>query len=156
MPTRRRPARTESPGAKSDPRTVLDDPGAPQLALFVGWIPAAVAAVIGGIAVAILTSTFDAFVVIALAGTVVGYVVCLFCMFGIGLALAKRNISARVADWVFGGIMLSGAAGAIVVAILGSIGLHLAGIAGVAAVGLVIAVVAYVVLTDTSGQPPLP
>ena len=63
------------------------------------------AAVIGGIAVAVLSRSFEAFVIIAAAGTVVGYVVCLICVFGIGQPLAKR-LSPSVADWMFGAFML--------------------------------------------------
>lgn len=153
----RRNARPKDPARVSPtgPRTVFDDPGSSQIALFVGWIPGAVAAVIGGIAVAILSHSFEAFVIVAVAGTVVGYVVCLICVFGIGQPLAKR-LSPSVADRLFGGFMLSGAGAAIVVAILGFIGLHLAGIAAIVAVGFVIVVVAYMVLTDSSGRAPLP
>ena len=57
---------------------------------------------------------------------------------------------------MFGAFMLSGAGAAIVVAILGFIGLHLAGIAAIVAVGFVIVAVAYVVMTDSSGRAPLP
>ena len=156
VPRRRQPAETEGPVADVPPRTVLDDPGSTQIALFAGWIPAAVAAVIGGVVIAFLSGRIEALPVVAVSGTVVGYVVCLICLFGIAQPLAKRGLSSSAADRAFAGSMLSGAPAAIVVAVLGSIGLELAGIAAIVAVGFVIVVVAYFLITDSSGRAPLP
>jgi hypothetical protein len=105
-------------GPRSGPRTALDDPGSAQAALLAGWIPVGVAAVVSGVLVGIATSSFGTVVLAAVGGTVIGYVVCLICAFGLGFPLSKRELSPMAADRVFSALFLSGAPAAVAVAVL--------------------------------------
>ena len=104
--------------SQTGPRTVLDDPGAAQLGCFLGWLPAAIAAAISGIVIGIASASFLAFVVVAVAGTVVGYALCLISLFTIGSWFSKRALSPRAAEVVYWALMLSGVPAAIVVALV--------------------------------------
>jgi hypothetical protein len=112
------PARMSEAG----PRTILEDPGAAQLGCFLGWVPPAIAAVISGIVVGIASASLLAFAVVAVAGTVVGYVVCLVSLFTVGAWFEKRarlrRLGARAAEVVYWTMMLSGVPAAIAVALL--------------------------------------
>ncbi len=79
------------------PSSALDGDGTLYAFLFLGWIPPAVAAVVGGLIVAFATGNIFALVGVALVGTVVGYVACLAVLFTIGNLLAGR-VGERVAN----------------------------------------------------------
>jgi hypothetical protein len=109
-----------SPDARgpAPPRTILDDSGATQAVLFGGWIPGAIAAVVGGLVVGLASGSFPVFAIIVVAGTIVGYVVCLCCLFGIGSRLSKLELTPAAANRAFNLIMLSGVPAALAVAIV--------------------------------------
>ena len=99
--------------------TALDDPGTTQAFLFLGWIPPAVAAVVGGVVVAFATGNALAFVGVALGGTLVGYVVALVVLFALGWVLAGR-VGERVANLFLVLVVAVSVAAALAVAVAAS------------------------------------
>lgn len=105
-------------GGGDPPRTILDDSGAVQAALFIGWIPGAIAAVVGGLVAGLASGSFPVFAIIVVVGTIVGYVVCLCCLFVIGSWLSKLWLSPPAANRAYNAIMLSGVPAALAIAIV--------------------------------------
>jgi hypothetical protein len=77
--------------------TALEDPGTAKAFLILGWIPPAVAAVVGGVIVAVATGNVLVLLGVALGGTLVGYVVGLVALFTVGWFLSPR-VGKRVAN----------------------------------------------------------
>ena len=99
--------------------TALDDPGTTQAFLFLGWIPPAVAAVVGGVIVAAATGNLGALLVVALGGTIVGYVAGLVVLFAGGGFLAGR-VGERVANGFLVFVVAVSVAAALAVAVSAS------------------------------------
>ena len=113
------PNTTQGQDTGDDPApTALEDPGTGQAFFLLGWIPPAVAAVIGGVMVAFATGNPLAFVGVALGGTLVGYVTGLLVLFTFGGAL--EGVGARVANLFLVLVVALSVAGALAVAFAAS------------------------------------
>jgi hypothetical protein len=137
------PARAERDAHPPQP---LDDSGAIQAVLFLGWIPAVLTAVICA-AVLWVIGRPEASLVTLVGGPVVGYVACLTLLFAGGKALSSIGVSARVQDLFIGVTILIGVPVAFAIAMVSadpSLGLQ----AAVAAIGWVGLVVAYLWVTE--------
>jgi hypothetical protein len=124
----------------------LDDPGAVQAVLFLGWLPPLITAVICAAALWVIGRP-EAAVVTLVGGPIVGYVVCLTLLFAGGNALRSIGASARVQELFIGVTVLIGVPVVIALAIVSadpSLGL----LATAVAIGWVVLVVAYFVVTD--------
>ena len=81
------------------PKTALDDTGTTYAALFGGWLPGGIAALVGASVVWIITRDWTAVLVALLGGTLAGYVVCLTLVFVVGFRLSRAasGLSRRTA-----------------------------------------------------------
>ena len=98
--------------------TALEDPGTGQAFLLLGWIPPAVAAVVGGVMVAFATGNPLALVGVALGGTVVGYITGLLVLFTFGGVL--EGVGERVANLFLVLVVAVSVAAALAVALAAS------------------------------------
>jgi hypothetical protein len=133
--------------------SALDDPGTTQILLFVGWIPPAVAASVSGIILAIRTGNLWALAVVAVGGTVVGYITSLTVLFTIGWYLQRR----RVRGWAIRAFVFidvaAGVVAAVAIGILASIAISLALQATGVAIGFVVVVVVVIALLEARSSP---
>ena len=102
--------------AETPPGNLLADPGSADVGCFFGWVPAAIAAVISGIVIGIATRSPQAFVVGAIAGTIVGYAVCLLALFAVADSAWANALKPRAAELLFAGLVLAGVPAAVVAA----------------------------------------
>lgn len=130
------------------PKTALDDTGTTYAALFGGWLPGGVAALVGASVVGIVTRDWTAFWVALVGGTLAGYVVCLTLVLVVGSRLSKSGISAHTADRFVHVALLSGFPTALAIASLALIALPLAILASALAVGWVVLGVAYLSISN--------
>lgn len=101
------------------PPTALDDTGTVHAFVLLGWVPPAVAAVVGGVMVAFATGNILALVGVALGGTVAGYVMSLALVFTVGYVLAG-HVGERVANALLVSIVAVSVATALAVALSAS------------------------------------
>jgi len=137
---------------RARPKTALDDTGTAYAALFVGWLPGGVAALVGASVVWIITRNWTAVWVALLGGALAGYAVCLTLVFVVGFRLSKSGISARTADRFVTLALLSGVPTALAIAALAVIAVPLAILVSALAVGWVVLRIAYVSISDAIGS----
>ena len=101
------------------PPTALDDTGTVHAFFLLGWIPPAVAAIVGGVVVAFATGNVLAFFGVALGGTLAGYVAALVLIFTIGNALGG-HVGERVANGFLVSVVAVSVAVALAVAVSAS------------------------------------
>jgi hypothetical protein len=135
-------------GAERDesPTKPLDDAGAAQAVLFLGWIPPLISAVICAAALWVIGRP-EAAVITLVSGPIVGYVVCLTLLFAGGTAVRSIGASARVQERFIAVTILIGVPVAFAIAVLSvdpSLGLLAAG----ASIAWVVLVIAYDVVTS--------
>ncbi len=135
--------------SEPDPEpTSLDDAGTVQTLLFVGWIPPAVTALIGGVVLGVASGSFQTVLVVGIGGTIVGYVVSLTILFTVGRHLERRRATTRTADAFVKITVAVGVLAAIAVAVLASIAIPLAILATVVAVAIPVLAIVYYAATD--------
>jgi uncharacterized membrane protein len=101
------------------PPTALDDAGAVQAFLFMGWLPPAAAAAVGGLIAAFATGSVLTFFGVVLGGTMAGYVTGLVLLFTVGNALSGR-VGERVADAFLISVVVVSVVAALAVAVSAS------------------------------------
>ena len=124
----------------------MDDPGAVQAVLFLGWIPPLVTAVICAVALWVIGRP-EAALITLVGGPIVGYVVCVTLLFAGGNALRSMGASVRVQELFIGTTILIGVPVVVALAIVSadpSLGL----LAIAAAIGWVVLVLVYFAVTD--------
>ena len=130
------------------PKTALDDTGTTYAALFGGWLPGGIAALVGASVVWIITRHRAAVWVALLGGTLAGYVVCLTLVFVVGSRLSNSGISAQSADRFLTLALLSGVPTALAIAALALIAVPLAILVSALAIGWVVLGIAYLSISD--------
>ena len=75
--------------------SVRYDPGAMQLLVLLGWIPAGVTAIISGVIVGVLTGNLGSALVVFVGGTLVGWIAMLVLVFTVGNALEQEGLLRR-------------------------------------------------------------
>ena len=101
------------------PPTALDDTGTVHAFIVLGWIPPAVAAVVGGVIVAFATGNVLAFFGVVLGGTLAGYATALVLLFTVGDLLAGL-VGERVANAFLVSVVAVSVAAALAVAVSAS------------------------------------
>lgn len=134
------------------PKTALDDTGTAYAALFVGWLPGGIAALVGASVVGIVTRDWTAVWVALLGGTLAGYVVCLTLVFVVGFRLSKSGISARAADRFVKVALWSGVPTALAIAALALIAVSLAILVSALAIAWVVLGIAYLLFSNAIGS----
>jgi hypothetical protein len=99
--TRRNAGRSRTCYSCSSHATVLDDPGSGQVVLFLGWVPALVAAAIGGIVAALVTWDLWPFFVVLVAASILGWLGTLGFFFGGWEAWWRHGRDGGAADRIF-------------------------------------------------------
>ena len=131
---------------EQNPPDPLDDPGAVQAVLFLGWIPPLITAVICAAALWVIGRP-EAALVTLFGGPIVGYVVCLTLLFAGGKALSSTGASIRVQELFIGITVLIGVPVVAAIAMVSAdpaLGL----LAAVAAIAWVALVLVYLVVTN--------
>lgn len=147
----------EAPSSGHDPdlgrpKTALDDTGTAYAALFGGWLPGGIAALVGASVVWIITRDWTAVWVTFLGGTLAGYVVCLTLVFVVGFRLSKSGISAQSADRFVTLALLSGVPTALAIAALALIAVPLAILVSALAIGWIVLGIAYLSISNAIGS----
>jgi biotin transporter BioY len=101
------------------PRTALDDTGTVHAFVLLGWIPPAIAAVVGGLIVAFATGDALAFVRATLVGTIAGYTMSLLLLVLVMSWFAEK-VSERVANGLLVSVVVGSTATALAVVLIAS------------------------------------
>ena len=131
---------------QQDPPEPLDDPGAVQAVLFLGWIPPLITAVICAVALWVIGQP-EAALITLVGGPIVGYVVCVTLLFAGGNALRSMGPSVRVQELFIPTTILIGVPAVVALAIV-SVDPSLGLLAIAAAIGWVVLVLVYFAVTD--------
>jgi hypothetical protein len=131
----------------------LEDPGMAQVLLFVGWIPPAVTALVGGVVLGLRTGSVGTLAVVAICGTLVGYIASLTVLFTLGRYLELRRVRGRLATAFLVLDVAVGVAGAIAIAILASTSIGLALQLTALTIGFVLVVIIVLVVDEARSGP---